>query len=144
MQLTARRELPRIDLRIVLIGRLQNGEFQHVCDPQVRAQSSHEEDETIRVTHHPEIYEHDVEGLQALRVRLRQMRDKERSPRRQARAHLTFHETLKDIYYARKEDPHRSSEDGERCQSEDLQQAAFEKHEAETTDQVERLQRRPQ
>jgi hypothetical protein len=80
-----------------------------------RSLLNHEEDETIRVTHHPEIYEHDVEGLQALRVRLRQMRDKERSPRRQARAHLTFHETLKDIYYARKEDPHRSSEDGERC-----------------------------
>ena len=35
---------------------------------------SHDEGETIRVTHHPAIHEHDVEGLRALRIRLRQMR----------------------------------------------------------------------
>jgi hypothetical protein len=51
---------------------------------QVRAHLlSHEEHETIWVTHHPAIYEHDVEGLQALRVRLRQLRDKERTLARQ-------------------------------------------------------------
>ena len=44
---------------------------------------SHEEDETIRATHHPAIYEHDAEGLKTLRVRLRQMRDKERTLTRQ-------------------------------------------------------------
>jgi hypothetical protein len=44
---------------------------------------SHEEHETVRVTHHPAIYEHDAEGLQALRVRLRQLRDKERTLARQ-------------------------------------------------------------
>ena len=44
---------------------------------------SHDEGETIRVTHHPEIYQHDAEGLRTLRVRLRQMRDKERTLTRQ-------------------------------------------------------------
>jgi hypothetical protein len=48
-----------------------------------RSLLSHEEHETIRVTHHPAIYEHDVDGLQALRVRLRQLRDKERTLTRQ-------------------------------------------------------------
>ena len=55
---------------------------------------SHDEGETIRVTHHPAIHEHDVEGLRALRIRLRQMRDKERTllvPRQRALlvAHLS-------------------------------------------------------
>jgi hypothetical protein len=44
---------------------------------------SHEEHETVRVTHHPAIYEHDAEELQALRMRLRQLRDKERTLARQ-------------------------------------------------------------
>ena len=48
-----------------------------------RSLLSHEEHETVRVTHHPAIYEHDVEGLQAVRVRLRQLRDKERTLARQ-------------------------------------------------------------
>ena len=48
-----------------------------------RSLLSHEEHETVRVTHHPAIYEHDVEGLQALRVRLRQLRGKERTLARQ-------------------------------------------------------------
>ena len=48
-----------------------------------RSLLSHEEDETIRATHHPAIYEHDPEGLKTLRVRLRQMRDKERTLTRQ-------------------------------------------------------------
>jgi hypothetical protein len=48
-----------------------------------RSLISHEEDETIRATHHPAIYEHDAEGLKTLRVRLRQMRDKERTLTRQ-------------------------------------------------------------
>jgi hypothetical protein len=50
-----------------------------------RSLLSHEEHETIRVTHHPAIYEHDAEGLKTLRVRLRQMRDKERTLTRQKR-----------------------------------------------------------
>ena len=48
-----------------------------------RSLLSHEEHETVRVTHHPAIYEHDADGLQALRVRLRQLRDKERTLARQ-------------------------------------------------------------
>ena len=48
-----------------------------------RSLLSHEEDETIRATHHPAIYEHDHEGLRTLRARLRQMRDKERTLTRQ-------------------------------------------------------------
>src|SRR5215468_906953 len=48
-----------------------------------RSLLSHEEHETVRVTHHPAIYQHDVEGLRALRVRLRQLREKERTLARQ-------------------------------------------------------------
>jgi hypothetical protein len=48
-----------------------------------RSLLSHEEHETVRVTHHPAIYQHDAEGLQALRTRLRQLRDKERTLARQ-------------------------------------------------------------
>lgn len=40
---------------------------------------SHEEYETIRLTHHPAIYEVAVADLEALRPRLRQMRAKERT-----------------------------------------------------------------
>lgn len=50
-----------------------------------RSLLSHEEHETVRVTHHPAIYEHDVEELQALRMRLRQLRDKERTLAQQKR-----------------------------------------------------------
>jgi len=48
-----------------------------------RSLLSHEEHETVLVTHHPAIYEHDVERLQTLRVRLRQLREKERTLARQ-------------------------------------------------------------
>ncbi len=48
-----------------------------------RSLLNHEEHDTVRVTHHPAIYEHDVEELQALRMRLRQLRDKERTLARQ-------------------------------------------------------------
>jgi hypothetical protein len=48
-----------------------------------RSLLSHEEHEILRVTHHPAIYEHDADGLKALRVRLRQLRDKERTLVRQ-------------------------------------------------------------
>lgn len=48
-----------------------------------RSLLSHEENETIAATHHPAIYDHDAEALKALRVRLRQMRDKERTLTRQ-------------------------------------------------------------
>ena len=44
---------------------------------------SHEEYETVRATHHPEVYEHDVEGLRTLQVHLRQLRDKEQTLARQ-------------------------------------------------------------
>lgn len=48
-----------------------------------RSLLSHEEHEVLRLTHHPAIYDHDLEGLKALRVRLRQLRDKERTLARQ-------------------------------------------------------------
>jgi hypothetical protein len=48
-----------------------------------RSLLSHEEHEIVRVTHHPAIYEHDVEELQALRMRLRRLRAKERTLARQ-------------------------------------------------------------
>jgi hypothetical protein len=48
-----------------------------------RSLLSHEEHEVVRPTHHPAIYEHDLDGLKALRVRLRQLRDKERTLVRQ-------------------------------------------------------------
>jgi hypothetical protein len=48
-----------------------------------RSLLSHEEHETVRATHHPAIYEHDAEQLGTLRVRLRQLRGKERTLARQ-------------------------------------------------------------
>jgi hypothetical protein len=48
-----------------------------------RSLLSHEEHEVVRFTHHPAIYEHDADGLKALRVRLRELRDKERTLVRQ-------------------------------------------------------------
>src|SRR5262247_2746426 len=50
-----------------------------------------------------------------------------------------FHETLKDIYYAEKKILTALPKLAKAAQSEDLQ-AAFEKHQGETTDQVERLE----
>jgi ferritin-like metal-binding protein YciE len=50
-----------------------------------------------------------------------------------------FHDTLKDIYYAEKKILTALPKMAKAAQSEDLQ-AAFEKHEGETTDQVERLE----
>jgi ferritin-like metal-binding protein YciE len=50
-----------------------------------------------------------------------------------------FHETLKDIYYAEKKILTALPKMAKAAQSEDLQ-AAFEKHEGETRDQVERLE----
>lgn len=49
---------------------------------------SHEEHETVRVTHHPAIYEQDMGELHALRTRLRQLRDKERTLARQKQREL--------------------------------------------------------
>jgi hypothetical protein len=48
-----------------------------------RSLLSHEEHEVLRLTHHPAIYDQDVDGLEALRVRLRALRDKERTLARQ-------------------------------------------------------------
>src|SRR5262249_15205825 len=50
-----------------------------------RSLLNHEEYDVIRSSHHPEIYELDRAGLQALQGRLRQMRDKERTLTRQRR-----------------------------------------------------------
>jgi ferritin-like metal-binding protein YciE len=50
-----------------------------------------------------------------------------------------FYETLKDIYYAEKKILTALPKMAKAAQSEDLQ-AAFEKHEGETKDQVERLE----
>ncbi|MBV8652026.1 MAG: hypothetical protein JO255_11210 [Alphaproteobacteria bacterium] len=54
-----------------------------------RSLLSHDEYETVRVTHHPAIYELDGKELEAVRHRLRTMRDKEgtlaRQKRREAR-----------------------------------------------------------
>lgn len=48
-----------------------------------RSLLSHEEYETIRLTHHPAIYELESAELDAMRSRLRKMRDKERTLGRQ-------------------------------------------------------------
>jgi hypothetical protein len=48
-----------------------------------RSLLSHEEYETIRLTHHPAIYEVEAAELEAMRARLRKMRDKERTLGRQ-------------------------------------------------------------
>src|SRR3974377_2422066 len=50
-----------------------------------RSLLSHEEYETIRLTHHPAIYDVEVAELKAMRSRLRKMRDKERTLGRQRR-----------------------------------------------------------
>src|ERR1700744_4010222 len=50
-----------------------------------RSLLSHEENEAIRLTHHPAIYEVEVVELEAMRPRLRKMRDKERTLGRQKR-----------------------------------------------------------
>ena len=48
-----------------------------------RSLLSHEEYETIRLTHHPAIYDVEAAELEAMRSRLRKMRDKERTLGRQ-------------------------------------------------------------
>ena len=48
-----------------------------------RSLLSHEEHETIRLTHHPAIYDVEAAELEAMRPRLRKMRDKERTLSRQ-------------------------------------------------------------
>ena len=48
-----------------------------------RSLLSHEEHEIVGVTHHPAIYDHDMDALKALQVRLRALRDKERTLARQ-------------------------------------------------------------
>ena len=50
-----------------------------------RSLLSHEEYETIRLTHHPAIYDVEAAELEAMRSRLRKMRDKERTRSRQRR-----------------------------------------------------------
>jgi hypothetical protein len=50
-----------------------------------RSLLSHEEYEAIRTTHHPAIYDVEVSELEAMRPRLRKMRDKERTLGRQKR-----------------------------------------------------------
>jgi hypothetical protein len=48
-----------------------------------RSLLSHEECEVLRLTHHPAIYDHDMDALRALQVRLRALRGKERTLVRQ-------------------------------------------------------------
>src|ERR1700741_2067032 len=50
-----------------------------------RSLLSHEEYETIRLTHHPAIYDIEAAELEAMRPPLRKMRDKERTLGRQKR-----------------------------------------------------------
>jgi hypothetical protein len=50
-----------------------------------RSLLSHEEYETVRLTHHPAVYDVEVAELEAMRPRLRKMRDKERTLGRQKR-----------------------------------------------------------
>ena len=50
-----------------------------------RSLLSHEEYETIRLTHHPAIYDVEAGELEAMRPRLRKMHDKERTLSRQKR-----------------------------------------------------------
>src|SRR5215469_8984828 len=50
-----------------------------------RSLLSHEEYEAIRLTHHPAIYDLEAAELEAMRPRLRKMRDKERTLGRQKR-----------------------------------------------------------
>jgi hypothetical protein len=50
-----------------------------------RSLLSHEEYEAIRLTHHPAIYDVEPAELEAMRPRLRKMRDKERTLSRQKR-----------------------------------------------------------
>jgi len=50
-----------------------------------RSLLSHDEYETIRLTHHPAIYEVEVADLESVRSQLRKMRDKERTLGRQKR-----------------------------------------------------------
>jgi ferritin-like metal-binding protein YciE len=54
--------------------------------------------------------------------------------------HDLFHDTLKDIYYAEKKILATLPKMAKAAQNEELK-AAFEKHERETEDQVERLDR---
>jgi hypothetical protein len=53
-----------------------------------RSLVSHEEYGMIRASHHPEIYALDLPGLEKLRGRLKQMRDRERSLARQKQREL--------------------------------------------------------
>lgn len=53
-----------------------------------RSVLSHDEYETVRLTHHPAIYDLDGTQLRATKLRLRTMRDKERTLARQKRREL--------------------------------------------------------
>ncbi len=53
-----------------------------------RSLLSHEENETIRVTHYPAIYGLDAEAMQSLQKRLRELRDKERTQAHQKRREM--------------------------------------------------------
>ena len=59
-----------------------------------RSLLSHEENETIRLTHHPAIYEVEVVELEAMRPRLRKMRDKERTLGRHKRRASRLQEAM--------------------------------------------------
>src|SRR5262249_28508636 len=53
-----------------------------------RSLLTQEEHEVVRLTHHPAIYEHDADRLKTLRVRLQELRSKERTLMRQKQREL--------------------------------------------------------
>src|SRR6516162_10665158 len=74
------------DLRLWPINQMENsigGMVMSVPCKFERSLLSHEEFETIRLTHHPAIYGVEAAELEAMRPRLRKMRDKERTLGRQ-------------------------------------------------------------
>ena len=81
-----------------------------------RSLLSHEEYETIGLTHHPAIYDIEAAELEAMRPRLRKMRDKERTLGRQKRREgrgkgeargVSFPEPPSTHYNASKSSPQR-------------------------------------
>jgi hypothetical protein len=67
------------------IGKSDGGTAMSVPCKFERSLLNHEEYETIRLTHHPAIYDVEMTELEAMRPRLRKMHDKERTLYRQRR-----------------------------------------------------------
>ena len=67
-----------------------------------RSLLNHEEYETIRLTHHPDIYDVEAAELADLRSRLRKMHDKERTLSRQKRREGSGPEVLSMRHFRRR------------------------------------------